>query len=116
MGAKQPDLAYWPGALLGCLLLPLALPVAFVVQLLSLKKTRDRTPEEVAAQLSAFLNETEGPYDWDDFECGGPFTHPALESIRERAMVAAPPDGDLEALHSLIAECDALAAARKTAL
>ncbi|MDP1642486.1 MAG: hypothetical protein Q8L59_09910 [Phenylobacterium sp.] len=91
------------------------LPVAFVVQLLPIKKTRDRTPEGVAAQLSAFLNGTEGPYDWDDFECGGPFTDPALESIRERAMVAAPPNGDLAALRHLIAECDALAAARASA-
>lgn len=105
-------MAYWRGALLGCLLLPVILPVAIVVQLLPLKKTRDRTPEEVADQLRAFLSGTEGPYDWDDFECGGPITDPALESIRERALVAAPPDGDLEALHHLIEECDALAAAR----
>lgn len=115
MAAKQLELAYRPGALLGCLLLPFVLPVAFVVQLLPLKKTHDRTPEEVAAQLRAFLNGSEGLYDWDDVECGGPFTDPALESIRERAMVAAPPNGDLAALHELIAECDALAAARAAA-
>jgi len=48
-------------------LAPIALPLAILIQLLPLKKTQDRTPEEVAGFLRDFAEGTGGEWDWDDF-------------------------------------------------
>ena len=42
------------------------------------------TAAHVASLMQSFVEGTGGPYDWDDFVCGGPVADPALEVIRAR--------------------------------
>ena len=90
------------------LLAPIALPIALIAGLLPGKKTVDRTPEDVAGYPRDFISGTGGEWDWDDFE-SVPITDPRLESIRQRAARAAPPNPDLEALRKLASEAEGLA-------
>ena len=79
-------------ACVGLLLVPIVIPVALLVRLLPLKKTRDRDTNEVASYISNFLNDAGGEWDWDDFT-SVPITDPALEAIRaEAVMVELPLD------------------------
>ncbi len=66
------------------LLAPIALPLAILIQLLPLKKTRDRTAVEVAGFLRDADEGTGGEWDWDDFT-SVPITDPRLEAIRTEA-------------------------------
>ena len=67
------------------LLAPIFFPVALVLRLLPfMKKTRDRTPAEVAGYLKDFLDGTGAEWDWDDFT-SVPITAPELEAIRIEA-------------------------------
>src|SRR5688572_28945253 len=85
------------------LLAPIALPLAILIQLLPLKKTRDRNPEEVAGFLRDFAEGTGGEWDWDDFT-SVPITDPRLEAIRiEADMIPLPIEPeDLQKLQELI--------------
>jgi hypothetical protein len=67
-------------------------PVALLIQLLPLKRTRDREPSEVAQYISKFLNGTAGEWEWDDFT-SVPITNPALEMIRAEAEMVQLPLG-----------------------
>jgi len=79
-------------AYVGLLLVPIVIPVALLVKLLPLKKTRDRDTNEVTSYISNFLNDAGGEWDWDDFT-SVPITDPALEAIRaEAVMVELPLD------------------------
>jgi hypothetical protein len=78
--ARYPVISGW----LAILLTPLVLPVALVAQLLPIKKTIDRTPEEVVGFIEDFLNGDGGQWDWDEFE-SIPITDLELEGIRELA-------------------------------
>ena len=73
--------------LMGILLLPIAIPVAFLAGLIS--KPVNRTAEEVARYLREFIDGTGGENDWDDFECA-PIANPALDRIRVAAGRAGP--------------------------
>ena len=64
------------------LLLPLLVLAAGIAKLFSKPVARTRT--EVLDAITAFVNDTGGPYDWDDFICGGRIKDPILESIRAR--------------------------------
>ena len=66
--------------------LPLLTIVALIAKpfVLLLSKPVMRSASEVASILEAFLNDTGGPYDWDDFVCGGKIANPDLEAIRAR--------------------------------
>jgi hypothetical protein len=65
-------------------LAPIVLPIAILLQLLPLKKTRDMSAIEVATVLRRFIEKTGGEWDWDDFT-SVPVTDPALEAIRAEA-------------------------------
>jgi hypothetical protein len=78
----------WPAYVLA----PIVFPVAIIVSLLTSKKTRDRTPAEVAGYLYDFIGGTGGQWDWDDFT-SIPITDPKLEAIRlEAELVQLPVD------------------------
>ena len=66
--------------------LPLLTIAALIVKpfVLLFSKPVVRSSSEVASILEAFLNDTGGPYDWDDFVCGGSIANPELEAIRAR--------------------------------
>ena len=68
--------------ILTVLLLPFLALGAFVAGLLS--RPVERTRADVAGAIKAFVDETGGPYDWDDFICGGRIKDPKIESIRAR--------------------------------
>ena len=85
------------------LLLPILLPMALVAGLIGGKKTKDRTPEDVAGFIENLLDGTGGESDWDEFECV-PITDPRLEAIRQRAGRAGPPNPDVEELRRLASE------------
>ena len=82
MARRSPQwhVSGWPAILLT----PFLLPVAILVQLLPLKKTRDRSVTEVIGFLTNFLHKTGGEWDWDDFT-SIPITEPGLEAIRVQA-------------------------------
>lgn len=85
----------------GLLLAVAALPVSIAVNLLPIKKTRDRSPEEVAKYLQDMIDGTGEDYDWDDFE-SVPITNLMLDGIRREAALAAPPNADLAKLADLL--------------
>jgi hypothetical protein len=97
----------WPGVLLAILLIPIGL----IAQLLPFKKTRDRTPAEVARYLRDFINGTDGDWDWDDFE-SIPITDPVLEDVRRQAALVGPgasrANADFDKLTVLLAKVEAL--------
>lgn len=93
------------------LLAPVAIPVALVARLWPGKKTVDRTPDDVVGFLRDFLEGTGGDWDWDEFE-SVPIADPDLESVRRRALRAAPPNPDLNQLRALLAEAEAIAQSR----
>ncbi len=64
-----------------------------------------RTPQEVAALISGFLDGT-NEWAWDDFE-SVPLADPYLEAIRQRAIPMGPPDADIVGIRSLLAELKA---------
>ena len=43
-----------------------------------------RTRAEIADTIQSFVDGTGGPWDWDDFICGGSIEDPTLEAIRDR--------------------------------
>jgi hypothetical protein len=55
-----------------------------------LKKTRNCTPQEFAAELQKFADGNEGPRDWDFLETV-PIQNAKLEAIRREAIMFAPP-------------------------
>jgi hypothetical protein len=74
-----------------------------------------RTREEVAGTIMAFMDGTGGPYDWDDFICGGNIEDSELESIRARCAslpLEFPPlqegsycgDGGIEVMRGFISQ------------
>ena len=95
------------------LLAPIAIPLALMAGLLPFKRTVDRTPEEVAGFISDLIDGSGGEWDWDEFECV-PITDPALEAIRLRACGFGPPHANIAELRKLVAEAEAIAAARST--
>jgi hypothetical protein len=81
---------------LGCLLVPLVIPVFLIILPLQwlgiLKSTADRSADEVARYLENEINETSGDWDWDDFT-SVPITDPFLDDMRAMAsLVDYPPD------------------------
>jgi len=92
------------------LLAPIALPLAILIQLLPLKKTHDRTPEEVAGFLRDFAEHPGGEWDWDDFT-SVPITDPRLEAIRREAdSIPLPIDQEgMQKLHELIDRAEQVA-------
>ncbi|NGM50047.1 hypothetical protein G5B46_10550 [Caulobacter sp. 602-2] len=102
--ASDSRLPVW----LGVLLAAAAAPVVLLTRLWPGKQTADRTPDEVAGVLRAFIDGTGGVWDWDDFE-STPITDPRLDALRHRAVQAGPPDTDVEALAAVLAEVEAMA-------
>lgn len=92
------------------MLAPILFPMALLVALLPLKKTRDRSAVDVACFLREFINGTGGDWDWDDFE-SIPITNPLLDQIRREALAAGPPNADLRRLKELLARVEAMAVA-----
>jgi len=90
------------------LLAPIAFPLALLAGFLP-KKSRDRTPEDVAGFIRDFLAGTGGNWDWDDFT-SIPITAVELEAIREEAdLVPLPLTSKGRArLESLLARAEAL--------
>ncbi|MFT3898044.1 MAG: hypothetical protein QM719_10195 [Thermomonas sp.] len=72
--------------LFSLVVLPLLTIVALIAKPFALlfSKPIVRSPSEVASIIEAFLSGTGGPYDWDDFVCGGSIANPELEAIRAR--------------------------------
>ncbi|HSC17648.1 MAG TPA: hypothetical protein VLC74_01930 [Rhizomicrobium sp.] len=71
---------------------PFVFPIALLMQLLPLKKTRDRSASDVAGFLRDFIAGTGGQWDWDDFT-SIPITDTALDAIRAEAeMIRLPVD------------------------
>ena len=68
--------------ILSLVLLPFFFVGAAVAGLVA--KPVRRTRAEVASTIRAFVDGTGGPYDWDDFICGGRIEDPTLENIRAR--------------------------------
>jgi len=91
------------------ILAPIALPLAILIQLLPLKKTQDRTPEEVAGFLRDAAEGTGGEWDWDDFT-SVPITDPRLEAIRVEAdLIPLPINAEgLQKLRDLIRRAEEL--------
>ena len=92
---------------------PVAIPIAFIANLLPFKKTVDRTPGEVAGFIGDLIDGSGGEWDWDEFECV-PITDPVLEAIRDRACRFGPPNANLPELRKLVAEAEAIAVERAT--
>lgn len=97
------------------LLAPILIPAALIANLLPFKKTVDRTPEDVAGFIGDLIDGSGGEWDWDEFECV-PITDPVLDDIRLRAAVFGPPNANVAELLKLIAEAEAIAAARSAGL
>ncbi|PVM85033.1 hypothetical protein DDF62_21105 [Caulobacter radicis] len=100
---NTPGLPVW----LGVLLAAAVLPVVLLTRLWPGARTVDRSPDEVAGILRAFIDGTGGSWDWDDFE-SAPITDPRLDELRRRAVQAGPPDSDVEALAALLSEVEAM--------
>ena len=101
----------WRNAL-GVLFAVMLVPIAFVVRLVTMPFERrlERSAEEVARYLSAFIESTGGEWDWDDF-ISIPIANSKLEAIRRRAVeIDLPVQSEgMEMLKSLLAEAEALA-------
>ena len=67
-----------------------------------------RTADEVARYLRQFIEGTGGEWGWDDFE-SVPIADAGLEDIRQRAVLAGPPDTNVSTLKLLLAEAESLA-------
>lgn len=98
---------------IGCIAAIFIVPVFLIVKLVMMpfEKPFNRTPEEVVGYLRGFLEETGGPWDWDDFT-SIPIADPRLEDIRQRVSALDLPmsDADVGPLTELIAEAEAIAA------
>jgi hypothetical protein len=92
------------------LLAPIAMPIALVLSLARRRQSVDRQPEDVVGYLRDLLEGAGGEWDWDDFE-SVPITDPRLESIRQRAARAGPPNPDIVQLRALLAEAKLIAGA-----
>ncbi|WP_166213136.1 hypothetical protein [Cognatiluteimonas telluris] len=68
--------------MLAVLVLPFLALVAALAALFA--KPVKRTRLEVASTIRDFVEKTGGPFDWDNFACGGRIEDPELESIRAR--------------------------------
>lgn len=90
------------------LLVPIAFVAAIIGRLFGLGAARDRTAEEVVRYLRDFIDGTGGDWDWDDFE-SVPIRDPELERIRQEAVLAGPPDANLDRLRDLLKQAEALA-------
>lgn len=89
------------------MLAPLLIPLGIIANLLPGGKTIDRTPEDVIGFMSDLIDGSGGPWDWDEFETV-PIVDPELDAIRQRAILAGPPEPDVEALKNLISEVQIL--------
>jgi hypothetical protein len=98
----------WPAVLLAPIAIPIVLLINVAVNILGLKKTRDRTVAEVAGFIRDFIEGTGGEWDWDDF-VSVPITNPELEKIRAEAdSVMLPVDDDgFEKLKGLLKRVEA---------
>ena len=69
--------------------LPLLTVVALIAKPFQLlfSKPVVRSRSEVASIIEAFLNDSGGSYDWDDFVCGGTIANLDLEAIRARCAL-----------------------------
>lgn len=74
----------------------------------------ERSADEVARYLRAFIEGTGGEWDWDDF-ISIPIANSKLEAIRRRAIeIDLPIQGEgLEILKALLAEAETLASASR---
>lgn len=97
----------WPAVLLA----PIVVPIALVAQLLSGRKTVDRTPQDVIGFIDDFLEETGGDWDWDEF-VSVPITDLELDALRQRAALAAPANPNLTELRDILAEAQQIAGRR----
>lgn len=98
---KSTAIVFLPALILG----------AIIAGLWPKSRNLDRTPEEVVTFLRDFIDGTSGEMDWDEFECV-PIRDPELESIRDRAARAGPPNLDLSVLVALLAEAEQICAQR----
>jgi len=58
------------------------------------KVKKFESARKIADLIRAFIDNTCGPYDWDDFTCGGPLGDPALDAIRKDASLVPLPGDD----------------------
>jgi hypothetical protein len=65
-------------------LLIAGLILAVVVAAVTRRKPTDRTASDLARLIDRFVGGTCGPYDWDDFVCGGRLANADLERVRRQ--------------------------------
>jgi hypothetical protein len=98
---------------LAVLLVPIALPVALLIQafvsVFGLKRTADLSAADVVGYIEDFLGDRGGDWDWDDFT-SIPITDPRLEGIRRQAELVHLPldDAGRTKLAALLAQAKAL--------
>lgn len=92
---------------------PLLLPLAVLALPWPGRKSRERTPADVAGYLRGFLERTGAEGDWKTFT-RAPIADPELDRIREQAKLATPspkhPSGDRVKLLELLKRAETLAA------
>ena len=98
---------------IGCIAATFIVPVFLIVKLVMMpfEKPFNRTPEEVVGYLKGFLEDSGGPWDWDDFT-SNPIADPRLEDIKQRVAALDVPlsEADIGPLNALLAEAEAIAA------
>jgi len=102
---------------IGCIAAIFIVPVFLIVKLVMMpfEMPFNRTAEEVVGYLKGFLEETGGPWDWDDFT-SIPIADPRLEDIRQRVVALDVPlsEADIGPLKALLTEAEAMAAADRS--
>jgi hypothetical protein len=88
------------------LLLPLALPLAFIASIWPGKKSVDRTPDEVIGFIEDFIEGSGGQWDWDEFT-SLQITDPRLDDLRRAAALSGPPYDEAK-LRSVVARVRAM--------
>ncbi len=83
---------------------------AGVVIVMALPRPKPLGSRELATYLRAFVDGTDGPYDWHAFEHAR--VEPALRRLHRDALEAGPPSADLNKLRLLLAEADTLIGSR----
>lgn len=111
----DPENSFWRNTA-GVVAAAILIPVAIVVKLISMpfERPAKRTAEEVAQYLRAFLDDSGGEWDWDDFT-SIPLADPRLESIRRRAASVELPvtEEGRRTLVALLGEAEAASESRR---
>ena len=103
----------WPALLLAPITIPLAIIAGLLENFGWVRRVKsnefDLRPEEVAEYLRDFIEGTGGAWDWDHFEHMR-LENPELEAIRKEAVMAGPPNADINKLQDCLARAESLRA------